>query len=85
MAIGVEGLENLTNDPTSQRIDYLIESFVIDVDYEFDLGVRIGNQGIIGGTFRDKFHLVDSCNHSHFSQERSTANVDKSTILCLLY
>ncbi|CAI2190110.1 14880_t:CDS:1, partial [Funneliformis geosporum] len=73
----VGGLENLTNDPTSQRIDYLIESFVIDVDYEFDLRVQIGNWGIIGGTFHDKFHLVDSCNYSRFSQERLTANVDK--------
>ncbi|CAI2172623.1 3921_t:CDS:1, partial [Funneliformis geosporum] len=73
----VGGLENLTNDPTSQRIDYLIESFIIDVDYEFDFGVSIGNRGIIGGTFCDKFYLVESCNCSHFSRERSTANVDK--------
>ncbi|CAI2186028.1 2928_t:CDS:1, partial [Funneliformis geosporum] len=73
----VGGLENLINDPTSQRINYLIESFVIDVDYEFDLRVQIGNQGIIRGTFRNKFHFVDSCNRSHFSREWSTANVNK--------
>ncbi|CAI2184021.1 5237_t:CDS:2 [Funneliformis geosporum] len=76
----VGGLENLTNDPTSQRIDYLIELFVIDVNYEFNLGVQIGNQKIIGGTFHDKFHLVDSYNHSHFSRERSTVvSVDLSS------